>query len=989
MNYRIVLVLAALCLGCSVVSAQTDKMSADFIDPPQQAREMTGPLFWLHGTESKEQLEKWVDKTAESGNGMLTAESRPHNDWLGETWYRDLDIVINQAKKRDLKVIIFDDYWWPSQMMGGRVPLEKGCKRLCAQAYNPNETVPFDNPNLIAAVAGKRVAEGTFDADSLKRIDSQWKAPDDQDWQILLFYWEYVGKNGSQKRLISVNGLDCACVDWFLETVYKPHFDRFKDEFGKTITGFFYDEPETNGDWGPDLEKYFVENNLPLEVLLTAYKFKLEGEIQNAARYTYLNARAEVWGKNMYGKTSDWCAAHNVFSTGHFMEHANDFYDLKLSGGNMMQLGKYTTIPGIDLVCRQLYPGSRNMAFYQMPKISSSLAHVYNRYDGLNMCETFGAYGQDLTYPQMKWLCDWHQVRGCNVLIPHSFNPKSPYDRDCPPYFYNGGAEPRYPLYRVWANYNNRIASVLSHGTHIAPIALVVPGQSFQCGKTIRPETVTSTLQDIQMDCDWILYDALESAAIQTNPRTKRPALRMGGEWYDILVLPATEIAPYETLVKAKEFLDQGGIVMGFGIKPVFSATLGKSSAEVKQLTDAIFESNNPRAYFVNSDAKREEWIEAFQKLGVRPAVEIADADGYNIHVYEYVKDGKDVYFVCNQNWDKPAAELKLTISGNGYLEAWDAMQGVIARPDYQRNAQTGACEVALTLNAAESVFLVFNPVDRKLPARVENPKAAAKQAIPVKLQPREDETPAAALPVSALSNAAWIWEQSQQQAKSEIFLKTTFDAPENDKIVSAELTATCDNGCELTINGQTVLPMTTEINLWRTPRQADIASALKAGKNEFLVKGSNFLPGDAGFIATWTIELASGKTIQGTTNSKTWLASRDGKTWNAAFEIGPFGCLPWGILQNKPYTASPVFKAATGTGTFTLEALKPGRRVYVAFETIGQEDALRIHVNDADAGGFICAPFHLDITRFVKPGENTIRVEPFLPEKTTVFVVE
>ena len=34
-------------------------------------------------------------------------------------------------------------------------------------------------------------------------------------------------------------------MDWFIQTVYQPHYDRFKADFGKTILGFFYDEPET------------------------------------------------------------------------------------------------------------------------------------------------------------------------------------------------------------------------------------------------------------------------------------------------------------------------------------------------------------------------------------------------------------------------------------------------------------------------------------------------------------------------------------------------------------------------------------------------------------------------------------------------------------------------------------------------------------------------------------------------------------------------
>ncbi len=108
---------------------------------------------------------------------------------------------------------------------------------------------------------------------------------------------------------------------------------------------------------------------------------------------------------------------------------------------------------GMDLVCQQLYPGQRPDDIYQIPKLASSISHVYGKKDDLAMSEIFGAYGQGITYPQMKWLADQHQVRGVNFMIPHSFNPKAPNDTDCPPYFYNDDSEPRWPLYRVWADY--------------------------------------------------------------------------------------------------------------------------------------------------------------------------------------------------------------------------------------------------------------------------------------------------------------------------------------------------------------------------------------------------------------------------------------------------------------------------------------------------------------------------------------------------------
>src|SRR5512136_881318 len=111
----------------------------------------------------------------------------------------------------------------------------------------------------------------------------------------------------------------------------------------------------------------------------------------------------------------------------------------------------------------------------------------------------------------MKWWADHMQVSGVNFLIPLSFNPRSPRDTDCPPYFYNGGFEPRWPLYRVFADYTSRLSVMLSAAHHVAPVALVTPGQSAAVGKRITVEQVSESLQDALYDCDWIPYEVFEN----------------------------------------------------------------------------------------------------------------------------------------------------------------------------------------------------------------------------------------------------------------------------------------------------------------------------------------------------------------------------------------------------------------------------------------------------------------------------------------------
>ena len=135
-------------------------LEQQFRELPPDARRLTGPLFWLHGDDSKERLEMYVGKVAEGGNGSFTTESRPHTDWMGPGWWRDLDICLAAAKKQNLQLWIFDEKWWPSQAVAGKVPPRYAAKRLEAatvEVEGPRafEAEGYGGERYVAAVAGR------------------------------------------------------------------------------------------------------------------------------------------------------------------------------------------------------------------------------------------------------------------------------------------------------------------------------------------------------------------------------------------------------------------------------------------------------------------------------------------------------------------------------------------------------------------------------------------------------------------------------------------------------------------------------------------------------------------------------------------------------------------------------------------------------------------------------------------------------------------
>jgi hypothetical protein len=747
-------------------------LERQFRELPIDARRLTGPLFWLHGDETKDRLEMYVGKVAEGGNGCFTAESRPHTDWLGPNWYRDLAICLDAAKRHDLKMWIFDEKWWPSQGIGGTVPPRYAAKRLEAASTDVEgpralEADGYAGPRYVAALAGRLTSDGKIDGDSLIDLAPHirdgklaWQVPVGK-WKIMKFTHVQAPALGNlalhdQQGQLSVDGASRDCIDWFIQTVYQPHYDHFKADFGKTIPGFFYDEPETRGDWGTELNAVLAEWKIDWKKAYVAYKFQLAGDEQIAARYQYLDAFAEAWGRTMYGGMTDWCHRHGVKSMGHFIEHSGLYHDLGFCAGDLMRLQGHSDMGAIDAVFTQFAMGKREDALgppiWQTPKLGSSVSHVFGKPDDVAMVEIFGARGQDLTYPEMKWWTDHMQVSGVNFMIPHSFNPKSPYDTDCPPYFYNGGYEPRWPLYRVYADYTSRLSLMLTGGRHVCPVALLSIGQSINVGRAVTPEEMTTALQDGQIDCDWLPYYVFES-----NSRISGKELQLHQERYKVLIVPPVEVIPYATLAKAKKFFDAGGVVVGYGFLPSKSATLGHSAKEIAAICTAIWgekpatglancrtSSTGGRSYLLPEKPTAQQLQQVLADADVRPTLEVltGETSGW-LHVLHRQKAGQDVFLVCNQNHQGASRQFKFRATAAGEPECWDAVRNEVNSIPFERTSDN-TVEFSLTLESLETVLLVFQPKRSPRPMRIEPSTKPRRDPI---VLARDPNPPAAPLP--------------------------------------------------------------------------------------------------------------------------------------------------------------------------------------------------------------------------------------------------
>ena len=83
-------------------------------------RHVINPLFWQRH-DAPEALREEMRRMKETGINDFILEPRPHPDYLGETWWSDFDLILQEAERLDMTVWIFDDGTYPSGTANGEL----------------------------------------------------------------------------------------------------------------------------------------------------------------------------------------------------------------------------------------------------------------------------------------------------------------------------------------------------------------------------------------------------------------------------------------------------------------------------------------------------------------------------------------------------------------------------------------------------------------------------------------------------------------------------------------------------------------------------------------------------------------------------------------------------------------------------------------------------------------------------------------------------
>ncbi|MDR1532343.1 MAG: hypothetical protein LBS62_09205 [Clostridiales bacterium] len=484
------------------------------------------PFFWQHG-EEEAVLRGYMRAIHESGCGSVCVESRPHPDFCGPKWWADLDVIFDEARKRDMKIWILDDAHFPTGYANGAVenaPAELCRQSICAsrlELSGERQAVdvelaglippPF-TPNMMESYILPRMPKPRkYDGDTIMHVSAF--CPDTKENADLTPYirngalhWEKpsgrwtvwvcgLSRNCGPHRNY-INMLDKESCRLLIDAVYEPHWERYGAEFGRVLAGFFSDEPELGNGHLYDMESYLgTDNDLPFgrempamlerrlgrdwpSLMYLLWENSGDAGLTARVRYAFMDAVTLLVERNFSWQLGDWCRARGVQYIGHVVEDAGAHARTASSLGHYFRGLAGQDMAGIDDIGGQVYPQgeddtsmdrmgrARDAEFYHfmLGRLASSAAAIEPLKKGRAMCEIFGNYGWAEGVQLEKYLADHFMVRGVNYFVPHAFSPKAFPDPDCPPHFYAHGHNPQFRHFGALIRYMNRVCTLISCG---------------------------------------------------------------------------------------------------------------------------------------------------------------------------------------------------------------------------------------------------------------------------------------------------------------------------------------------------------------------------------------------------------------------------------------------------------------------------------------------------------------------------------------------
>lgn len=659
------------------------------------------PLWFWNDKPTKKLLSEIMAKSKEISNyggfGIL-----PYDDckleYMSDEYLDYYGHVLEEAKKLNLKMCLYDEWWFPSGSAGGllkKIYPEACAKRLDKIEYEVNGEIDIKLPKekIMSVVSMNTTTNEIINLSQFVNSDRLCWQTNETNWKVMIFVCVQDGWD-------RVNYLDPNSVKKFIEITHEAYYKNFKEYFANVIDSSFYDEPQfytTCGRiWIDDFnEKFKAKYGFDADTLYPALWYDI-GKDTAYARNMLLGFRAELYSLGYPKIIQDWCTEHNIKLTGH-VDQEEVINPVGITG-DLMKSFKYQDIPGFD----QIFHAGRAG---KIIKIVSSSAYNWDK--PLVMSESFGAFPDDLSILDMYNDVMDQFSKGMNLLVPHAiwlnddsdkivFKPELSYRNS------KFNAE-----LSEFNKYCSRISYVLQGGRHVADIAVLYPihgltsaysfdwGGKPHLGGPVKDEFDYQDIgqilfTELRKDFTFIHPEILDERCFVEN-KTILLNNKNNFERYKIVILTGSDTISLSNARKLKQFYDNGGIIISTGMIPVKSVEQGKD-AEIINIMNDIFingskrhngyyskdnKTNGQSYHMINKSAIVLNEILDICRVEFDINIDILNHSNNCVTYIHKIKDCKDIYYITNQY--NQATDLNITISSTKKFEIWNPHDGSIS----------------------------------------------------------------------------------------------------------------------------------------------------------------------------------------------------------------------------------------------------------------------------------------------------------------------
>ena len=617
MNFSKIKIVSLLffCFSLTIpVTGQDAKK--DFTDPPREFSVM--PFWFWNDTLNDKEIVKQIAGFEAHGVYGFVIHPRiglPENiGWLSPEMIHAMNVAIQEASRRNMYVILYDEGMYPSGSSSGQVV-----------ALNPEHAAR--GLNKIDLKAGERLqlAKGMKLVTTLARPDGSKIAIVEQQSKGNIRGIHYIGEGSSNLREETPAAGDILnpdAVTSFIELVYDRYAKEFGSYFGTTVIGIFTDEPSP---LGRSSARGVVPGNA-----------SLLPQIRRILGYDITPFLADLWyddnpdskkhlndynrainiclEENYYRRLGEWCGKHGIALMGH--------------PAGSMDIGaeRYFQIPGQDLVWRYVEPGPKALEGQHstMAKCASSaMIHLgYRR----NSNELYGAYGHNLTYDEMVWLANWCFVRGQNLLIPHAFyfSTRGPRIDERPPDV--GPNATWWNDYKPYADACRRLSWLNTDSRQVCDIAII-------CEATWLPDKTAKILYQNQRD-----FNYLEVHYLWEKAKIDKEGVHIAGMTYRAVILDSLSYLPDQAKPFLKKLAKNGSLIL-------------TDNSQYTSMFEGSVVVKSPKALIAAIDKR------------IKPDI-ILTPVSENIRYRHVVKEGSDYYILFNEESSAVSTGIRLRVSG-------------------------------------------------------------------------------------------------------------------------------------------------------------------------------------------------------------------------------------------------------------------------------------------------------------------------------------